>query len=31
MLLERVAAVLLDRLQATRVRVLDLYGVDRDR
>ncbi len=29
-LLERVAAVLLDRLQATRVRVLDLYGTDRD-
>jgi len=30
MLLGRVAAVLLDRLQATRVRMLDLYGTDRD-
>ncbi len=29
-LLERLASVLLGRLQATRVRLLDLYGHDRD-
>jgi hypothetical protein len=30
-LVTRVAAVLLERLQATRIRLLDLYGSDGDR